>query len=39
MAYDEARDRLVVIGGDQGNGLVADVWEWDGSRWMEVSPR
>lgn len=33
-AYDEARDRVVLFGGDSGAGLLDDTWEWTGSAWL-----
>ena len=41
MAYDPGRRRTVLFGGSRRfpvAGLVDDTWEWDGSRWREVSP-
>jgi hypothetical protein len=43
MAYDQARQRVVVFGGFDGpaNGEDwerADTWEFDGSTWTEVTP-
>ena len=38
-ALDSRRGRLVVFGGwSQATGALADLWEWDGSRWTRVSP-
>ena len=37
MAYDSARDRVVLFGG-YGAGDLADTWEWDGSTWVERTP-
>lgn len=39
MAYDAARDRVVLYGGATGSGatLRGDQWEWDGSSWSLVS--
>jgi hypothetical protein len=37
MAYDAARDRLVLFGGRVGDTHVADTWEFDGAAWTEVS--
>jgi hypothetical protein len=34
MAYDEARQRMVVFGGEPGVGALDDVWEWDGTNWI-----
>jgi hypothetical protein len=36
MAYDAARQRVVLFGGVDGTGYRADTWEWNGSNW---SPR
>ncbi|MBL9016286.1 MAG: hypothetical protein JNL83_19010, partial [Myxococcales bacterium] len=37
MAYDAARDRVVLFGGVAGlvtgESVVAETWEWDGARW------
>jgi hypothetical protein len=35
MAYDIARGRTVLFGGDDRDlgGPLADTWEWDGARW------
>jgi cysteine-rich repeat protein len=33
MAYDEARHRIVLFGGRNGSGDLADTWLWDGTRW------
>ena len=45
IAYDEARDRMVVFGGCRaldafGNcsSFVDDTWEWDGLDWTRVDP-
>jgi len=42
MAYDAARDKLVLFGGHGGtadvtDNLLADTWEWDGVRWTRRS--
>lgn len=36
MAWDARRGRAVLYGGEGEQGLLADVWEWDGTRWSEV---
>ena len=33
-AYDEARKRVVVFGGDDDTGLLGDTWEWTGTEWI-----
>jgi len=42
MAYDAARGRLVLFGGYfQGlstSRSYGDTWEWDGARWIDVTP-
>ena len=38
MAYDAARQRMVVFGGVDGNGSsLGDTWVWDGSYWTQVA--
>jgi hypothetical protein len=40
MAYDRSRERLVLFGGFDGNSQRrGDTWEWDGTRWTDVTPR
>ena len=38
LAYDRARDRLVMYGGydDAGLEIRSDTWEWDGQRWLGI---
>jgi hypothetical protein len=36
MAYDDARRRVVLFGGDGEQGLLGDTWEWDGRAWARV---
>lgn len=38
LAYDRLRDRTVLQGGSDGNGLLSDTWEWNGSAWTQVQP-
>jgi hypothetical protein len=39
MAYDEARKRVVLFGGnDPMSTKLADTWEWDGTSWTEMHP-
>ncbi len=33
MAYDEARQVVVLVGGQGSGGLLSDTWEWNGSSW------
>ncbi|HZW10685.1 MAG TPA: kelch repeat-containing protein [Phycisphaerales bacterium] len=37
-AYDAARERVVLFGGIDGDGLTDQTWEWDGQAWTDVSP-
>jgi hypothetical protein len=43
LAYDAARGRVVLFGGSSGltpdSPMLADTWEWDGTRWtrMDIS--
>jgi hypothetical protein len=43
MAYDAARDRVVLFGGTTGRvgqvPMLADTWEWDGRRWSKMDAR
>jgi hypothetical protein len=36
MAFDARRGRAVLYGGEGVGGLLADVWEFDGTRWFQV---
>lgn len=38
MVRDEARGRVVLFGGVNGNDVRGDTWEWDGVRWAPRSP-
>ena len=38
MAYDPGTGQLVLFGGNDGSGTVADTWIWNGSDWTELSP-
>jgi hypothetical protein len=37
MAYDSARQRIVLFGG-KGSDIFNDTWEWDGTNWTEIIP-
>jgi hypothetical protein len=39
LAYDSARNRVVLFGGFRPGQDFADTWEWDGTRWTEITPR
>lgn len=34
---DEARKRIVLFGGHDGDFVFGDTWEWDGHQWSRVS--
>lgn len=36
MAYDSARDRVVLHGGQNLDVIFSDTWEWDGANWQPV---
>jgi hypothetical protein len=38
MAYDPARDRVVLFGGWNGGIYLRDTWEWDGTQWVQMVP-
>ena len=38
MAYDAARQRVVLYGGATATTQLGDVWEWDGEGWLERTP-
>jgi hypothetical protein len=42
MAYDSARQRIVLHGGHLGGSLgpqvLGDTWEWDGATWTQSAP-
>ncbi len=39
LAYDTARQRIVLFGGTDASGAVlTDTWEWDGVSWLEYLP-
>jgi hypothetical protein len=33
MAYDAARQQIVLFGGETNNQVLADTWTWDGNTW------
>jgi hypothetical protein len=37
MAFDSTRGRVVCFGGQTGETLVGDTWEWDGEYWTQMS--
>jgi hypothetical protein len=39
LAYDSARNRVVLFGGFRTGQDFSDTWEWDGTRWLDVTPR
>lgn len=38
MAYDEKRGTVVLYGGQNASGNLADLWEWDGTSWHRLCP-
>ena len=38
MAYDSQRNRVVLFGGHNGTGNLADTWEYDGADWVQAQP-
>lgn len=39
LAYDEARQRVVLFGGESRQArLLDDTWAWDGASWSRLSP-
>jgi hypothetical protein len=40
LAYDGTGSRTILFGGLSGDGssLLSDMWAWDGSSWMEITP-
>jgi hypothetical protein len=38
MAYDAARQRVVMFGGQNQNTYLGDTWEWDGNDWVQRFP-
>lgn len=38
MAFDAARDRVVLFGGGIGSFALGDHWEWDGVDWTQRNP-
>ena len=37
MAFDSARQRTVLFGGNDSQHLKNDTWEWDGGVWTQVA--
>lgn len=38
MAYDSAREVIVLFGGSSNQGRFSDTWEWDGTAWARRFP-
>lgn len=36
MAYDAARRRVVLFGGEFGGLIYDETWEWDGTNWSQI---
>src|SRR6266480_3318740 len=37
MAFDTARGRAVLFGGQTGSKIIDDTWEWDGNEWVQAA--
>ncbi|MBV8991996.1 MAG: hypothetical protein JO372_25850, partial [Solirubrobacterales bacterium] len=37
IAYDSLRARCVLFGGSDGQSVLGDTWEWDGSYWTQYA--
>lgn len=37
MAYDAVRQKVVAFGGHDGSSYRANLWEWDGTAWSQVT--
>ena len=37
LVYDASRSRVVGFGGQIGEALARDTWEWDGGNWTQMS--
>jgi hypothetical protein len=38
MAYDAARQQVLIFGGLQGSSTLSDMWTWDGNDWTRLTP-
>lgn len=38
MAYDEISGTVIMYGGKNQNGSLADLWSWDGQNWKQLCP-
>jgi hypothetical protein len=38
MAYDEVNEKVILYGGQNTSGSLADLWEWDGETWRRLCP-
>jgi hypothetical protein len=37
MAYDNMRERIILVGGFNGQAPLNDTWEWDGNIWKHMT--
>lgn len=37
MAWDNARQRVTIAGGWDGNQMLREAWAWDGTRWQRLA--
>jgi hypothetical protein len=38
MAFDSAREEVVLFGGQNNGGLTTDTWVWNGTSWTDKTP-
>jgi hypothetical protein len=38
MVYDEARNQIVLFGGETAGGLNNETWTWNGTTWVQKNP-
>ena len=36
IAYDKARNAVILFGGGSGKDFLGDLWAWDGKEWKEI---
>ena len=39
LAYDAARNRVVLFGGSRPGQDFSDTWEWNGTAWSQITPQ
>ena len=38
VAYDSARQQIIIFGGQNADGFLSDTWTWDGITWTQQFP-